>query len=121
LKDFANYYADNPSIVPLIECSATSNKDVYNPGEYFAFFGSGVSYSSLTKVTGKVVMTNSLNQTVYRRNYGPANTLAFQPFNVTLLSGIAQPFPDNYTFVFQIFSQTGEMIASSSKVITVNP
>jgi len=121
LEGFASYYADNPFIPPLMEVAASSSKDVYNPGDYFAFFGSGISYYSLTGLMGKVVVVNSLNKTVYQRSYGPGSAPAGQAFNLTLLSGIVQPYPDNYTFSFQIFSQAGTLIASSSKIITINP
>jgi len=121
LQDFASYYADHPSVALLMECSVTSNKDLYTPGDYIAFFGSGISYYNLTGLMAKFLVTNSLNRVVYQQNYGPGNIVAGQTFNVTLLAGTVQPFPDDYTLSFQIFSQAGIMLTSNSKVITVEP
>ena len=121
LKDFASYYANNPSIAPLMEVTVSSAKDNYDPGEYIAFFGSGVAYDSMTGLMGKIVVKNPLNQTVYQQTYGPGTIAGGQTFNITLFSGIVQPFPNDYTFSFQVFSQDGVMIASDSKIITVNP
>ncbi|MGD0494757.1 MAG: hypothetical protein ABSB28_01800 [Candidatus Bathyarchaeia archaeon] len=119
VQDFANYYADNPSIALPIECSVTANKDLYTPGDYYAFYGSGTSHYDLTRLTARLTVMNSSSRIVYRRDYGPANTPAEQTFNVTLLTGTAAPKPDNYTVSFQIFSPFGIVISSSSKAITV--
>ncbi len=121
LKDFAGYYASNPFIAPLMEVTVSSAEDAYNPGEYIAFFGSGIAYRSLAGLMAKLVVQNPLNQTVYQQTYGPGTISGGQSFNVTLFSGIVQPYPNVYRFSFQIFSQDGALIASDSKVITINP
>ena len=119
IQSFANYYADNPSIALPMECSVTANKDVYKPGDYYAFYGSGISHYGLTRLTARFTVTNSLNWIMYRRDYGPSNITAEQTFNLTLLKGTVAPSPGNYTLLFQIFSQFGIVISSSSKTITV--
>jgi hypothetical protein len=121
LTEFADYYADNPFIAPLMEVTVSSAKDTYTPGEYFAFLGSGVSYYNLADLIGKITVNNSLNNTVYQRNYGPGSTTAGQAFSIILLSGTVQPLPDDYTFIFQISSKDGVLIASSTKTITIKP
>ena len=119
VRSLANYYADNPSIALPMECSVTANKDVYKPGDYYAFYGSGISHYGLTRLTARFTVTNSLNWIMYRRDYGPSNITAEQTFNLTLLKGTVAPSPGNYTLLFQIFSQFGIVISSSSKTITV--
>jgi hypothetical protein len=119
IQSFANYYADNPSIALPMEISVTTNKDLYKPGDYYAFYGSGTSHYDLTHLTARLTVTNSSNWIMYRRDYGPANIAAEQTFNLTLLKGIVAPYPDNYTILFQIFSPFGMVLSSSSKTITV--
>jgi hypothetical protein len=121
IQSFASYYAENPSIALPMECSVTANKDLYYPGDYYAFFGSGISYYDLTDLTAKFVVRNSLNRVVYERNYGPGSMTAGQTFNLTLLTGTIQldALPDQYTILFQLLSPFGIVIASSHRVITV--
>jgi hypothetical protein len=104
-----------------MECSVTANKDLYKPGDYYAFYGSGISHYGFTRITARFTVTNSLNWTMYRRDYGPSNIKAEQTFNLTLLKGTVAPYPSNYTLLFQIFSQHGITLSSSNKTITVTP
>jgi len=121
VHDFAKYYADNPSTALLMELSVTSNKDVYIPEDYYAFYGSGVSYYNLTRLTGRLTVKNSSHRIIYQQEFGPANTTAGQAFNVTLLTGTVKSdaILGSYTVLFQIFFPYGIVIASSSRVITV--
>ena len=119
VQSFANYYAEDKSIALLMDSSVTTNKEVYNPGDDYAFNGSGISYYNLTGLTARLTVKNSSNRTVYRRDYGPGDITAGQTFNLTLLKGTVSPSPDNYTLTFQIFSAFGIVISSSSKTITV--
>jgi len=123
VQSFANYYAENTSMALLMESSVTTNKDLYKPGDYYAFYGSGISYYKLTGLTARLTVKNSSNRTVYQRNYGPGNISANQTFNVTLLTGTIGPdsVPDEYTLLLQLFSPVGIVIASGSKVITIAP
>ena len=104
-----------------MKCAVTTNKDVYKPGDYYVFYGSGVSYYSLTELTARLTVMNSSNRIVYRRDYGPGNIAAGQTFNLTLLEGTVGPdaVPGNYTVLLRIFSPFGIVIASSSRAITV--
>jgi hypothetical protein len=119
IRDFANYYADNPSIASSIESSVTTNKDLYNPGQYYAFYGSGISHHDFTGISARLIVTNSLDKVVYQRSYGPGNIAAGQTFNLTLLKGTVAPSTNNYTILFQILSKFGIVLSSSSKTITV--
>lgn len=119
VQNFANYYANSPTIALPMECSVTANKDLYKPGEYYAFYGFGTSHYDLARLTAKLTVTNNSNQTVYQKDYGPANIIAEQTFNLTLLKGTVSPSPGNYTIVFQILSPFGLVISSSSKTISV--
>jgi hypothetical protein len=118
-QSFADYYADNPSIAGPIESSVTTNKDLYNPGDYYVFSVSGISHYNVARITARFTVVNSSNRTMYRQNYGPGNIAAGQTFKLTLLKGIVAPIPDDYTVSFQILSPFGIVISSSSKVITV--
>lgn len=119
VQSFANYYAENTSMALLMESSVTTNKELYKPGDYYAFYGSGISYYSFTDLTARLTVKNSSNRIVYLRNYGPGDITAGQTFNLTLLKGTVSPSPDNYTLMFQIFSPFGIVVSSSSKTITV--
>jgi hypothetical protein len=119
VRDFANYYADNPFIASPIESSVTTNKDLYNPGQYYAFYGSGISHYDFTGISARLIVTDSLDRVVYQRSYGPGNIAAGQTFNLTLLKGTVAPSPSNYTILFQMLSKFGIVLSSSSKTITV--
>lgn len=120
LTDFASYFASNPNAASCLECRLTSNKDTYHPGDYFTFGVSGKSYYTMTGLTATFVIKNSSNRTLYQRSYGPGNPSGGQTFNLGLYSGIVQPYPDNYTMTFQIFSKFGIRIASCSKWFIVS-
>jgi len=119
VQNLASYYAENKSMALLMETSVSTNKELYMPGDYYAFHGSGISYYDFTDLTARLTVKNSSNQMVYRRDYGPGDIAAGQTFNLTLLKGIVTPSPDNYTLIFQIFSPFGIAMSSSSKTITV--
>ncbi|UCC33967.1 MAG: hypothetical protein JSW53_02910, partial [Candidatus Bathyarchaeota archaeon] len=119
VKSFASYYGENTEKALLMQCSVTTDKDVYEPGDSFVFYGSGASYYDFSELTAKATVTDSSNQVVSRKKYGPANITADQPFNMTLLEGTVKPNPDDYTIMFQVFSRFGVIIASSSKAFAV--
>ena len=119
LQSFADYYAQNPSIALPMECSTASNKDLYKPGDYYAFYVSGISHYRLTRLIGRLTVTSSSDKIMYKQQYGPANTAAGQTFNLTLLTGVVAPLPDTYTVLFEILSQSGIVVSSSSKMIVV--
>jgi hypothetical protein len=121
-QDFARYFADNPSIGSIMKCSIGTNKDVYSPGDYYAFQVNGTSFYDLTEIKAKLTARNSSNQTIYQKEYGPANTTSGATFKITVLSGTipTTPTPGNYTISFEIFSPFGIVIASDAKTITIN-
>jgi hypothetical protein len=119
IQDFANYYADNPSVALPIDCSVTTNKELYKPGEYYAFYGSGISHYNFAGISARLIATNSLGRIVYQQSYGPGNIAAGQTFNLTLLKGTVGASLGYYTILFQIFSPVGIVLSSSSKTITV--
>ena len=120
LKSFASYCADNMSIALPMECSITTDKDLYKPGDCYSFYGSGTVHYDFTRLTARFSVTNSSGWIMYRRDYGPGNVTANQTFKQLLLNGIVSSNPGNYTSAFQIFSQYGIIISSSSKTITVS-
>ncbi len=119
LQSFADYYAQDPSIAVPIECSTATSKDLYKPGDYYAFHALGISHYRLTRLIGRLTVTSSSNKVMYKQQYGPANTAAGQTFNLTLLTGTVAPLPDTYTVLFEILSQSGIALSSSSKTIIV--
>lgn len=122
VQSFASYYADNTSIALLMECSMTTNKEeAYKPGDYYAFYGSGISYYDLTGLTAGFTVKNSSNSVLYRRNYGPGDITGEETFSLTLLSGNVSPdaISDNYMIIFQISSFAGIVIAFSNQTVTV--
>lgn len=121
LQSFATYYANDPTIALLMKCSISSNKDVYQIGDDYAFHGTGISYFNLTGVTARLTVRNSLNRVAYQRDYGPGSIMEDQTFNVTLLTGTIGPAPDNYTLLLDMFSPSGIKIASDDKTITILP
>lgn len=122
VQQFAGYYADNTALALLMECSVATNKELYKPGDYYAFYGSGKSYYNFIGLTATLTIKNSSNRIVYQRGYGPGNIMAGQTFNLTLLTGTvgSDSVPDKYTILFQIFSSVRIVLASSSRAITVS-
>ncbi|MFB3890205.1 MAG: hypothetical protein ACE14S_12000, partial [Candidatus Bathyarchaeia archaeon] len=119
LTEFARYLADNPTIGRLMECSLSSNKEVYHPGDHIEFYLSGTTYHNLTGVTAKLTARNSAYRVIYQQDYGPGDLRAGQVFNITLYEGTVQPLPSSYTISFEIFSQAGIPIAFSSATLIV--
>jgi hypothetical protein len=121
VQNFTRYYAENPSVALLMNCSVTTNQDAYRIGDYFAFYGSGSSYYNLTRINPRLNVRDSTGRVVYQRDYGWANVIAGQTFNGTLLTGTIPPYavPGDYTVLLEICSAHGIALASSSKMITI--
>ncbi|MFQ6063893.1 MAG: hypothetical protein ACE5L6_00280 [Candidatus Bathyarchaeia archaeon] len=122
VQSFAGYYAENAEMALVMECSVTTNKDLYQPGDDYAFYGSGLAYYNLTELEARLTVKDGSNRLIYRQDYGPANIMAGQVFNLTLLEGTVglDAVPGNYTVSLQISSPFGIVIASSSRMITVS-
>lgn len=121
VQNFAKYYASNTSMSSLMNCSVTTNKQVYSPGDSFVIYGSGTAYYNLTGLMAKLIIKNSLDGTIYQQSYGPGNITSGQLFFLTLLTGKvgSDVATGNYAVTFQILSSAKIMIASDSEVITV--
>ncbi len=121
---FADYFANNPLIASLMQCTVTSNKYVFRPEDYYQFSASVTPFYDLTGVTAKmIVKKNSENRIIYEKDMGPVDVVAGQTYNVVLLDGIvgAGAPQESYTVTLRLLSSAGIMIGSGRTTIAVNP
>lgn len=116
---YAKYVASH---YPLMEINLTSDKDVYHPGEQYIISVSGISYQNLTNISSKLTAVNDTD-IYFEKYYMSHNYTEGETLSYTLFNGYIRPDepPGNRTFTMQFISETGAIIASDSKTVSIVP
>lgn len=108
------------SLFPLLEVNVITDNDTYQPGDSYTISASGISHHNLNNSTSKFTAANDTG-IYFEQEYGPHNYKKGETFSMVLFSGHIPitELPGNRTFMIQIVSSTGAIIASDSKTISI--
>jgi len=121
VRDFLKFFASVTRKYYLMEINVKTDKSVYNRGDSYAIYGSGLSYYNLTGVSSKLTVKDSLGTVILTKYYRPSDLIEGHAFNRTLRRGTVSQGSKtgNYTITLQTYSSLGIIIASDSQTIQV--
>lgn len=120
ITDYAEYFQNTPAF-PLFEVQISTNKKIYEVGDFITVHVSGASYYDLTGLTAKYIVADSGGGTIYAKYFDPFNasrTLRFSEFPLSEAT-IPDDVKPEYVFTFQVVSEMGVVTSQSSTRIYI--